>query len=127
MEGIPARRALEIAVRDGSITVNTQRRSVEDRMTRPCRRAVLLWLLPLLFLPPQSRSLRQRRPLVPLPRRPLHQHLLLLSLSRSGLVISQCSSLRRRPSRKPKRSLPVSPSATAKRWPVRSPKSFGPR
>lgn len=40
MEGIPARRALEIAVRDGSITVNTQRRWGEDRMTRACRRAV---------------------------------------------------------------------------------------
>lgn len=47
MEGISARRALEILVRDGSITVNTQRRWGEDRMTRACRRAVKKgWMRP---------------------------------------------------------------------------------
>lgn len=47
MDGIPARRALEIAARDGSITVNTLAKWGGDRMHRACRRATKKgWLRP---------------------------------------------------------------------------------
>lgn len=45
--GIPARRALEIAVAQGGIQVNTLANHGADRMTRACRRAMKKrWLRP---------------------------------------------------------------------------------